>query len=169
MTRAECCRLLGIATDAEQDEIKSAYRKLVRACHPDLNPELANSSERLIEINRAYEFLSNQASADREERLSQLLSQPWHAGWRSAAPPRIASRRRSSILPCVLVFAVMLILLFVIFGGTVITPYQPVHHSEPVGRVVQVWAPDGASVWVVVDHRQSGGAVYYIPTPQQSH
>lgn len=169
MTRAECCKLLGVAADAEQEEIKRAYRKLVRAFHPDLNPEIADSSERLIEINQAYEFLSSRASMDREERLSQLLSQPWHVGWREAAPPRIAARRRGSILPCVLAFALMIVLLFIVFGGSVNAPYQPAHYSEPVGRVVQIWSPDGASVWVVVDRGQFYRTAYYIPPPPQSY
>jgi len=168
MTRAECCKLLGVAADAEQAEIKSAYRRLVRTCHPDLNPELTDSSERLIEINRAYEFLSSQVSLDREERLSMLLSKPWHAGWRIDTPPRIAARRRGSILPCALAFALLAVLIFITFGGSISVPYHHSHYSQPAGRVVQIWSPDGASVLLVVDQGRLGRAVYYIP-PQQSH
>lgn len=36
--------ILGVAKDAPQGEIKSAYRKLAKEYHPDLNPNNEKSS-----------------------------------------------------------------------------------------------------------------------------
>ena len=50
--------LLGVARDANADEIKKAYRKLARELHPDVNPDL-KSQERFKVITAAYEVLSD--------------------------------------------------------------------------------------------------------------
>ena len=53
--------ILGINPGASQDEIKSAYRKLIKKYHPDQygdNPLKELAQEKLIEINKAYEMLT---------------------------------------------------------------------------------------------------------------
>lgn len=52
--------LLGVATDASNDEIKRAYRKLARQLHPDVNPDPA-AQQQFKEITAAYEVLSDPA------------------------------------------------------------------------------------------------------------
>jgi molecular chaperone DnaJ len=47
---------LGVSKNATQDEIKKAYRKLVREVHPDKNP---GSEERFKEVQGAYDVLSD--------------------------------------------------------------------------------------------------------------
>lgn len=49
---------LGVARDATADEIKKAYRKLVRELHPDVNPDL-ETQERFKHVTSAYEVLSD--------------------------------------------------------------------------------------------------------------
>lgn len=51
--------LLGVERDASEDDIRSAYRKLARQYHPDRNPESENAEARFMEIQRAYEVLSD--------------------------------------------------------------------------------------------------------------
>ena len=54
--------VLGVKPGASQDEIKSAYRKLVKQYHPDQyvdNPLKDLAEEKLAEVNRAYEMLKN--------------------------------------------------------------------------------------------------------------
>jgi molecular chaperone DnaJ len=50
--------VLGVRPDAEQDEIKKAYRRLARELHPDVNPDPA-TQERFKEIAQAYEVLGD--------------------------------------------------------------------------------------------------------------
>jgi len=52
--------ILGVSKTATQDEIKSAYRKLVKQYHPDLHPGDAAAAEKFKEINEANETLSDE-------------------------------------------------------------------------------------------------------------
>ena len=49
---------LGVAKDATQQQIKSAYRKLARKLHPDVNPG-EDAAEQFKLVTRAYEVLSD--------------------------------------------------------------------------------------------------------------
>ena len=51
--------LLGVSRNASQDEIKSAYRKLVKQYHPDLHPNDPDCAAKFKEINEAHETLSD--------------------------------------------------------------------------------------------------------------
>ena len=48
--------ILGVKRDASETEIKSAYRKLARKYHPDVNKE-KGADEKLKDKNEAYEVL----------------------------------------------------------------------------------------------------------------
>ena len=50
--------VLGLTPAADTDQVHTAYRKLVKACHPDQFPdeaEKAQAQEKLLRINLAYE------------------------------------------------------------------------------------------------------------------
>jgi curved DNA-binding protein CbpA len=64
-------KLLGVKHTASQGEIKSAYRKLARKSHPDLNPDSRAAREFAL-LSRAYHALS-----DPQERA--YYDQQWHA------------------------------------------------------------------------------------------
>ena len=51
--------ILGIPKTATENEIKSAYRKLARKHHPDLNPNDATAKSKFQQINEANEVLSD--------------------------------------------------------------------------------------------------------------
>lgn len=51
--------ILGVEKTASESDIKSAYRKLAKQYHPDLNPGDAKAAEKFKEINEAYEALSD--------------------------------------------------------------------------------------------------------------
>jgi curved DNA-binding protein CbpA len=51
--------VLGVSQTASLDEIKTAYRKLARQYHPDLNPGCRAAEERFKEISAAYGELSS--------------------------------------------------------------------------------------------------------------
>src|ERR671934_1845725 len=73
--------LLGVPRDADEVQIKKAFRGLARRLHPDVSDD-PNAEERFKEIAEAYEVLSN-----RETR--QLYDRYGHAGLRSGGvhPP----------------------------------------------------------------------------------
>lgn len=50
---------LGLTKDATADDIKKAYRKLVRTSHPDLHPDDAGAAARFKEIGAAYDILKD--------------------------------------------------------------------------------------------------------------
>lgn len=56
--------ILGIPSDSNLDAIKSAYRRRAMACHPDRG---GRHSE-MLEINEAFEILSNQITRDEYDR-----------------------------------------------------------------------------------------------------
>ena len=52
--------LLGVSTNAGQNDIKTAYRRLAKQYHPDINKS-SESTNRMVEINYAYSILSDPA------------------------------------------------------------------------------------------------------------
>lgn len=62
-------QVLGVGRNADQKEIKRAYRKLARQYHPDVNPGDAAAQERFKQINEAYEVLSDPDKRAKYDRL----------------------------------------------------------------------------------------------------
>ncbi|NLN75344.1 MAG: molecular chaperone DnaJ [Armatimonadetes bacterium] len=59
---------LGVDRDASQSAIKSAYRRLARQHHPDVNPDDHTSELRFKEINEAYQVLSDPEKREMYDR-----------------------------------------------------------------------------------------------------
>ena len=51
--------VLGVSKDATTDQIKLAYRRLARKLHPDVNKTDPKAKEKFIELQEAYEVLSD--------------------------------------------------------------------------------------------------------------
>lgn len=51
--------LLGVRRDADDDDIKKAYRRRARELHPDANPNNPGAEDQFKELARAYEVLSD--------------------------------------------------------------------------------------------------------------
>ena len=62
---ADPYQVLGVSKTAAQDEIRSAYRKLAKQHHPDLNPGNAEAEKRFKEISNAYEIVGDEAKRKR--------------------------------------------------------------------------------------------------------
>ena len=52
-------KVLGVAPDASDEDIKKAYRRLARKYHPDLNPGDQEAARKMQEVNSAYEQIKN--------------------------------------------------------------------------------------------------------------
>jgi len=51
--------VLGVAPSASEDEIRKAFRRLAKTCHPDLNPGNKQAEERFKELSLANEIISD--------------------------------------------------------------------------------------------------------------
>lgn len=73
---------LGIKRDASDAEIKSAYRKLARKYHPDVN-KTKEAEEKFKDINEAYEVLGDKNKRQRYDSLGAN----WQGGADYTPPP----------------------------------------------------------------------------------
>jgi len=60
--------VLGVSRTATEKDIKTAYRKLARKHHPDVNPGDSSSEEQFKEIGEAYSVLSDPEKRKRYDR-----------------------------------------------------------------------------------------------------
>jgi len=69
MAKRDYYEVLGVEKGASEAEIKSAYRKLAKKYHPDLNPGDKVAEANFKEVNEAYETLSD---PQRRQRYDQF-------------------------------------------------------------------------------------------------
>jgi len=74
--------ILGIGRDATQNDIKTAYRRLARDHHPDVNPGDQTAEHRFKNINEAYQVLSDSAKRQVYDRFGhEGLNQSFDASY----------------------------------------------------------------------------------------
>ncbi len=74
-------KVLGVARDASDEDIKRAYRKLARKYHPDVSKE-ANAEEQFKQVQEAYEALKPENRAKYDQ-----LGSHWKEGQDFRPPP----------------------------------------------------------------------------------
>ncbi len=74
MSKRDYYEVLGIPRDADENAIKSAYRKLARTFHPDVNKS-DDAEERFKEVNEAYEVLSDPDKRAAYDRYGHAATQ----------------------------------------------------------------------------------------------
>src|SRR5712692_10725410 len=80
--------ILGVKRDASEKEIRSAYRKLARKYHPDVNPGDQKAETTFKKINAAYEVLSDGEKHKKYDKYG--------ANWEHADEIEKAQRERTS-------------------------------------------------------------------------
>ena len=66
---------LGVSRSASEKEIRSAYRKLARRYHPDVNPNDKGAEERFKEIQGAYDVLSDEDTRKKYDKYGDRWQQ----------------------------------------------------------------------------------------------
>ena len=69
MAKRDYYEVLGLSKGATEAEIKTAFRKRAKECHPDLHPNDKTAEDRFKELNEAYEVLSD---GNRRARYDQF-------------------------------------------------------------------------------------------------
>ena len=67
--------VLGVPRDADDKQIKKAFRKLAQQYHPDKNPGDASAEQRFKEINEAYTVLSDAGNRSKYDRFGAQWEQ----------------------------------------------------------------------------------------------
>ena len=78
-------QILGVAKSSTPEEIKSAYRKLAKKLHPDVNPGRKDIEQKFKEITAAYDLLSDKDKRARYDR-GEIDSQGQDRGFGGGNP-----------------------------------------------------------------------------------
>jgi len=71
--------ILGVSKSASADEIKSAYRKLAKKYHPDIN-KTPEAEAKFKEVNEAYECLSDPTKKSNYDQFGSATGNPFQNG-----------------------------------------------------------------------------------------
>ena len=66
--------VLGVSKNASDDDLKKAYRKAAKDCHPDLHPDDKDAEARFKEVNEAYEVFSLASKTRRAADMEAALA-----------------------------------------------------------------------------------------------
>ena len=80
MAKRDYYKVLGVAKNASDNEIKKAYRKLAMKHHPDHNPDSKDAEARFKEVKEAYEMLSDPRKRATYDQLGHAGVDPNMAG-----------------------------------------------------------------------------------------
>jgi molecular chaperone DnaJ len=76
MAKRDFYEILGLAKNANEDDIKKSYRKLAMKYHPDRNPDSKGAEEKFKEAKEAYEMLSDPQKREAYDRYGHAGVDP---------------------------------------------------------------------------------------------
>ncbi len=161
--------LLGVAPDADPEEVTRAFRAEAKRSHPDANGD-AGAATRFGEITAAYEVLGDRRMRREYDRV-RLESRPpvssARAATAAAAPARVPRREWSARRAWTSLIAGVLVM-FLGVGAAVLTWAMHEHDARLRARYVPVTATrvdvGGSSL---VSFRTRRGTRVEVPEPQQ--
>lgn len=71
-SRKDYYKILGVSNSGTLQEIKKAYRQLCLEWHPDKHEDRELAEQKIVEINEAYEILSDNEKRDKYDRGEDL-------------------------------------------------------------------------------------------------
>ncbi len=131
-TRFDPYQVLGIAPNATETEVKSAYRRLVKRYHPDVNPGDDRAAERFRDVRMAFDSLTRvrhrERHRQREDRDSRPAAttdtttvepqaEPGFRLWRRGKRDRL-SRREEILLSATVVVATLAWIVYYLWSHT---------------------------------------------------
>ncbi|MDD3831601.1 MAG: molecular chaperone DnaJ [Clostridia bacterium] len=84
MANKDYYKILGVDKSASEAEIKTAFRRLAKQYHPDLNPNNKEAAEKFKECNEAYSVLSDAEKRGRYDRGELDMSNMGAGGFSGA-------------------------------------------------------------------------------------
>ena len=79
MAKKDYYEVLGVSKDADEKEIKKAFRKKAMEFHPDRNPDNKEAESKFKEVNEAYEHISDPQKSAAYDRFG-------HAAFEQGGP-----------------------------------------------------------------------------------
>jgi curved DNA-binding protein len=99
-------QILGVARNAEEKEIKKAFRKLAQQYHPDKNPGDKEAERRFKEVNEAYTVLGDSDKRAKYDKFGAQWEQyeragirPEDAGWGAFGGGGMGGGRTRNVTP----------------------------------------------------------------------
>ena len=80
MSKRDYYEVLGVSRDADEKDLKTAYRKLAMKNHPDRNPDDEAAAERFREATEAYEVLKDPQKRAAYDRMGHAAFENAGAG-----------------------------------------------------------------------------------------
>ena len=95
-------KILGVAKDASDADIKKAYRKLARQHHPDTNAGNVASEKKFKDISEAYSVLSDPDERQQYDAIRAMggarFAPGGGGGWRHSRRPTRAAATGGSVI-----------------------------------------------------------------------